>query len=200
MSAVVTRASAIAAILIALVTAGAWADDVSMDTDAIDQVGTAYTTGGQVLLLGLKGGDASISTRAVYAATVPGARAEKSLYDSSDFSGYLRYSVYGHSTCKITVVTETPGYNSGSLIVGCYAIYNFGGSAQLTLGTTVHETTPVYTSYGGNGAQDLITGISGVNTWTGTQDQSGASIAYGLFSPPGVSQVDVLYTILEVGE
>jgi len=131
--------TAIAAMLIILGTTSAWTDDVSMDTDAIDQVGTAYTTGGQVLLLGLKGGDASISTRAVYAASVPGARAEKSLYDSSDFSGYLRYSVYGHSTCKITVVTETPGYNSGSLVVGCYSINGFGGSASKTLGTSVEE-------------------------------------------------------------
>jgi len=202
MSAVAKRANAIAAVLIALGAAGVWADDLSMDTSALDQVGTAYTAGGQVLVLGLKGGNASISTKAVYGASVPGARAERNLTDASAFSGYLRYSVYGHGTCKITVVTGTPGYSSGSLVVGCYSINGFGGSAPETLGTAVDDwpgSTPVYTSYGGNGAQDLITGISGANTWTGTQDNSGAGLTYGLFSPPGVSQVDVLYTILEVG-
>ena len=44
----------------------------------------------------------------------------------------------------------------------------------------------------------LISGISGANTWTGTEAGQGAHLGYQLVANPGTTMVIVLYTLLAV--
>jgi len=175
----------------------AFADDLSMDTTALDQVGVAYSTEGIVALLGMVGNDkVSLALNGgSYGASEPGAQAILGSGDANveATGGFLHYTTYYMPMQKITVQkdSESPaGYVDYSLEVRIDAM-NAGGSDLNTLGAAA-SATYVYIS---TPAVDLITGIGG-NAWTGTLATDGAQVKYRLSADPGVTRVDVLYTMV----
>lgn len=193
----------LAAALILGMAAVAAADDLSMDATANDSVGVSYSESGTVTLLGIVGNDAvSLSLNGgTYGASEPGAQATLGGGSSevTGTGGYLHYTLYGVGNHKITVETETAGYGEETLSVqisdGTLDSDNTseivaGGSAAGTLGTAATGFVAIGTT-----AADLITGITGTDTWTGTASSEGAPVEYKLSGDPGVDTVDVLYTI-----
>lgn len=171
-------------------------------TTAMDNVGVGYSVSGTVVLLGmvdnnnvelsLDGGDWAASTAGAQA-TAGGAAAA-----AEASGGSLQYTLYGLGNHKITVentfIMGLEAYVPDSLSVIIEQI-TAAGSAANTLGTKATAFKGIsYT------AQNLITGISGTNTWTGAGDGGagnyGAQVKYKLSANPGVNQVVVLYTIL----
>lgn len=187
---------AVAIMLVA--SSAAFADDLSMDTTALDQVGVAYSVSGTVALLGMVDNDGvSLTLNAgSYGASEPGARAVlgggASYVEAT--GGWLHYTAYGINTQKITVQKDSGspvGYANDSLAVKINTIVN-GGSALNTLGTGSSTYVAI-----GSTAADLVTGISGTDTWTGTDSTQGAQVKYKLVADPGVLRVDVLYTMVD---
>jgi hypothetical protein len=177
-------------------------DDFSMDATAEDDVAIIYSTSGTVLMLGMEGNDTVllILDAGTYGASAPGAEVSLSGgYGSVESTGgSLRYTVYGLGNHKITVHTTTGSYTADTLSVqisdgttdGTGAIVA-GGSAENTLGTAATGYVSINST-----AASLITGITGTNTWTGTDSGDGAPVQYKLSGNPGVSTVTVIYTIV----
>jgi len=185
--------------LIAALSFQAYADELDLDTDAIDMVGTSYSSSGKTLLLGIKGNNTVIMTLTEkITGSVPGAQAEVTPSSPYVDGGYLRYTAQGYGTCKITVETTTDGYlvneqnGMGHLVVWVSAM-KADGSAAATLGTIPGGGISVMFR-----AQEFITKISGTDTYTGTLADSGAHLRYRLFENPGVTAVDIVFTIIEV--
>jgi len=167
-----------------------------MDTTALDQVGVAYSTEGTVALLGMIDNDGVTLTlyAGSYGASEPGAQAllGGGTATVEGTGGWLHYTAYGIATQKIVVQKDLgspSGYVNDSLSVKINTM-GAGGSMLNTLGAGNSTYVPI------NGAAaDLITGISGTDTWTGTGDVDGAQVKYMLSGNPGVIRVDVLYTL-----
>jgi len=173
-----------------------FADDLSMDTTALDKVGVAYSTSGTVALLGMVNNDAvSLALNAgSYGASEPGAQALLGGGAASveGSGGRLHYTAYGIVTQKIVVQKDAAspaGYVDNALSVKI-ADMAAGGSVLSTLGTGVTTYVAINST-----PADLITAISGTDTWTGITDDDGAQVMYKLSANPGVIRVDVLYTL-----
>jgi hypothetical protein len=162
-----------------------------------DTVGVSYDASGKVVLLGMVGTN-TVMLRlngGSYGQTTAGARAALGGGSSSveAVGGYLHYTTYGEVDQKITVQKDsstTFGYLANSLSVRISNVVAGGsviGDLGLASGTYQGISTTVHT---------LIQGIIGYNTWTGTGATEGAQVMYQLSADPGVSSVDVLYTIL----
>jgi hypothetical protein len=111
-------------------------------------------------------------------------------------SGRLRYTLYDKAgSYKITVeTTEDEEYTDGALSVEIMNI-NAGGSDISTIGVPVFGYVPIIF----NDPKDLITGIDGNNTWTGTYRSDGPWVRYRLDKHPGNvsgSKLPVLYTLV----
>ncbi|MEI6873526.1 MAG: hypothetical protein WCL50_00185 [Spirochaetota bacterium] len=171
-------------------------------TTALDTVGTAYSATDGVIMIGLYGNVNSYVLRgsSVYGATTAGQRASPTFSGSNGDELWLRFTLHGKNSCKVTVVTDTAGYVDGSIEVDCMD-FQADGSAKDTLGA-YHLRWPYHVpikKLSTGGAQDLVTGISGVDTWTGLNSHSGGWLMYALQAPPGagVTSVNVIYTIME---
>ncbi|WP_320130604.1 hypothetical protein [uncultured Sphaerochaeta sp.] len=176
----------------------AFADDLSLDATATDAVGVAYSIDGTCMVLGIVDNDAVSLTLSggAYGVTVPGEQATLSGAVSSTTAtgGYLHYTLYGMGTSKITVeATEAAntGYAADTLSVKINNIVD-AGSGSATLGTGSSTYVGINTT-----AADLVTAITGTDTYTGTTTAQGAQVEYELSGNPGVSTVNVLYTIVE---
>lgn len=89
---------------------------------------------------------------------------------------------WGHPGAEVT-----PG--------GTGAAQAAGGSFLVTLGIKSAGFVPILY----NDPQDLITGIDGSNTWTGTAQSDGPWLRYKLDKDPGgnsCSRLPVLYTLV----
>jgi hypothetical protein len=174
-----------------------FADDLSMDTTALDEVGVAYSISGTVALLGMVDNDlVSLALNGgSYGASEPGAHAVLGGGAASvgAVGGRLHFTAYGIADQKITVQKDSgspAGYVDSSLGVLINDV-DAGGSIMETLGLGQGWILPITGT-----AQTLIAGISGVNTWTGTAKEDGAQVYYELSADPGVTRVDVLYTMV----
>jgi len=113
--------------------------------------------------------------------------------------GYLKYTLWNkEGTYKITVhTTETSeNYNQGTLSVKISAVTAGGSQPGSLLGIIKQEYVPIKAGV----QEDLITGISGQNTWTGTERRDGARVMYRLNGDPGNisgSKLPVIYTIIQ---
>ncbi|MCF7929187.1 MAG: hypothetical protein K9L68_10345 [Spirochaetales bacterium] len=188
---------------LALSTPAAFADDVSMDATAGDQVGTIYDESGKIAILGLANNNRV--TMRIYAGLQvggagtwgrPGAQVTAGgMGRAESAGGRLRYTLYDNEgTYKITVETTENDYTDGSVQVEIINI-NAGGSASGTLGTPASDFVPIKL----NEPVSLITGIDGSNTWTGTYRSDGPWIRYALIDHPGGvsgSRLPVLYTLI----
>jgi hypothetical protein len=186
----------VAAAFVTLASYSSFADDLSMDTTALDKVGVAYSTEGTVALLGMIDNDGVTLTlnAGTYGASEPGAQAllGGGAATVEGTGGWLHYTAYGIVTQKIVVQKDADspaGYVNDSLSVKINAMAA-GGSLIATLGTGVSTYVPINSI-----AADLVTGISGTDTWTGVGDVDGAQVKYMLSGNPGVIRVDVLYTL-----
>ena len=175
-----------------------FADDVSLDATATDAVGVAYSIGGTVMVLGIVDNDAVSLTLngGAYGVTVPGEQATLSggAASTTGTGGYLHYTLYGMDTSKITVeatAVANVGYAANTLSVKINNIVD-AGSGSATLGTGSATYVGINTT-----AADLVTAIAGTDTYTGTTSAQGAQVEYQLSGDPGVSTVNVLYTIVE---
>jgi len=181
-----------------------FADD-SQDATANDSVTAAYTTGTTtVLMLGLTGEDGvSLSTTVgAWGASAPGEQAASgtTTFDetTAGASGYLVYTAHGVPASKITVSSASAAYNDGALRVHVTAIGSGGGgNAGDIQGTWASAGAYVDVEKTTTGSADLITGIDGVDTYTGsTISTDGAPLQYQLLNEPGLAVVDILFTIL----
>lgn len=171
-------------------------------TSVTDTVGVSYDVTGTVVLLGITAlPDVSLSLNGgSYGAAEAGARATLGGGSSSveALGPYLHYTTYGVVDQKITAQkdsTTAAGYANDSLSVKINA-FAVGGSLVGTLGAKyTNVPTEDYQAIGAT-VRTLITGISGVDTWTGTGATQGAQLKYKLSAAPGVPEVVVLYTIL----
>jgi hypothetical protein len=187
----------LAAAFVTLASYSAFADDLSMDTTALDQVGVAYSTEGTVALLGMVDNDGvSLTLNAgTYGASEPGAHAVLGggVESVEKVGGRLHFTAYGIAGQKITVQQDSgspAGYVDSSLGVRISDVHA-GGSSMETLGLSRGWILPITGT-----PQTLIEGIFGSNTWTGTLKTDGAQVSYELKANPGVSRVDVLYTLI----
>ncbi len=155
----------------------------------------------------------SDSYTGAYTVSTAGLEASTSAIDygtlDEQSGGYLQYTVRGYNETpfKITVHSATTGYSTESLYVkSSDAVAGSESSVTATLGTVV---TAALDANGGlsiaqdsGNAKDIITDISGNNTFTGTtigtgeDAKFGAPLTYGFASAPGVSTIAVTYTIL----
>lgn len=188
---------------LALSAPAAFADDVSMDATAHDQVGTIYDESGKIAILGLANNN-RVSMK-IYAGLQvggagtwgrPGAQVTAGgMGRAESAGGRLRYTLYDNEgTYKITVETTESDYTDGSVQVEIINI-NAGGSSAGTLGTQASDFVQI--KY--NDPVSLITGIDGSNTWTGTYRSDGPWIRYALIDHPGGvsgSRLPVLYTLV----
>ncbi|WP_320130603.1 hypothetical protein [uncultured Sphaerochaeta sp.] len=168
------------------------------ETTASDVVGVSYTTEGTVLALGMVSNNrVSLTIYAGFSLTEPGASVVPGGTGAAQSAGgRLHYTVYGmdDDTYKITVGTQETDYNDGTLSVQILSLAA-GGSNLATLGTAVSGYVPINTG----DSQILISGIAGLNTWSGTDSGKGAWVRYKLSANPGgVSGRTLLveYTIL----
>lgn len=165
-------------------------------TSVTDTVGVSYDVSGTVVLLGITDVEVSLSLNGgAWGASEAGARAALgggAGYDE-EVGGWLHYTTYGVADQKITVAKDAStdvAYANDSLSVKINTMTN-GGSALATLGTA----NAAYQTIGAT-TRNLITGISGGDTWTGTGAAEGAQVIYKLTANPVASTVVVLYTIL----
>ena len=184
-------------------------------TTVVDTVTVSYTKSGSesqslgIALLALYGGGISMGlgggTWGVPGDVAGGQPVVSGALSSSEASGgYLQYTLFCLGTAKITVQKDgsTPtGYLANSLKVkilpvGAGGVIPAGtwSSAQSTLGVPVDGS---YLDINETPAT-LISGISGANTWTGTEAGQGAHLGYQLVANPGTAMVIVLYTLLAV--
>jgi len=185
---------------VAIMLVGAFAasaDDLSMDTTALDKVEVIYGFGGTVALLGMVDNDlVSLALNGgTYSASEPGAHAllGNGAEAVEKVGGRLHFTAYGIADQKITVQKDSAspaGYVDNSLGVRISDVFA-GGSAIGTLGLSRGWILPITGT-----PQTLIEGILGYNTWTGTAKTDGAQVSYELKANPGVTRVDVLYTLI----
>lgn len=201
------------ALAIALSTPAAFADDVSMDATAGDSVGTSYKIGDSVALLGIVGNNNTLLEMVNRStADFPGAPVDVLTTPATNAAGgWLHYTLHGLNSHKITVeltsLPEIPSdYWEFSVTISSF---HPGGSERGTL----YDGNDLFPEFGGgeshpnaasmNSPQDLITGIDGSDTWTGTESGYGARLHYymlfelnsGLEEDFNTS-VDVLYTLV----
>jgi hypothetical protein len=158
-----------------------------------DTVGTGYSVTDAVLMIDIAGKNTAHLTRSsITVQTEAGARAETFSNLGYAEAGYLRYTAHGYTKLlKIMVESQTQGYISTSVHVGILST-KAHGSAFETLGSIPQwatEIRPVSTL--------LIPDISGSDTWTGTNVDSGLLLFYETSFDPGVSSFVVTYTIME---
>jgi hypothetical protein len=121
---------------------------------------------------------------------------------SEGLGGRLKYTLYQQGTSKITVQALNDDYNDDALSVQIWSIGSGGsGNAGGIQGSTASPGYRVYIPISNDTARDLLTGIDGANTWTGTYRTDGAQVRYRLSARPYtdieiVRTVDVLYTII----
>lgn len=191
------------------------ADDLSVDSTARDLIGTTYnwTPGqedGTFLLLGLRSpNNINLTTNASGSVTVvtvdgniPGGQLLKNTTSAGQtdvgeaLGGHLQYTVHGQQSNVKIVVEKSSFYSTEQTYIPDtlevrIANLTAGGSSIATIGTGIQTYVKI-----GNTQQDLITGISGNDTWTGTGATDGAQLQYRLVGDPGIPEVDILYTIL----
>jgi len=191
------KVSGLAVAIMLIASYAVFADDLSMDTTALDKVEVIYGFGGTVALLGMVDNDlVSLALNGgTYNASEPGAQAILGNGAGAvvEIGGRLHFTAYGIADQKITVQKDSgspDGYVEWSLGVMINHV-GVGGSAIETLGLYPNGVLSIR-----NIAQTLIQGISGVNTWTGTAKTHGAQVLYELKADPGVTRVDVLYTMV----
>lgn len=182
---------------------GLAADDATMNATASDQLQLAYQSSGSVALLGIANNN-RVALK-IYAGLMignstnwghPGAEVTPGGTGAAQAAGgRLRYTLYNNENYyKITVETREQNYVDGSLSVEIINI-NAGGSSLETLGTKSAGFVPI--RY--DDPQNLITGIDGSNTWTGTAQSNGPWLRYKLDKDPGGisgSRLPVLYTLV----
>jgi hypothetical protein len=180
---------------------------------ATDEVGVSYTSSGQFVLLRMLNNNqiADISYNlGTWTAATAGAQAQSGgAATGAASSGYLQYTLYGYTEAsyEITIAADTGGLLEAVVAEGSVkdagnddsvVITNGGGDP----GDAVH--TGLDSSYPGSGntvpigtnATDFITGITSVNTWTGTGNEDGAQVVYYLVADPGTTKsVTVTYTL-----
>ncbi|MEI6873529.1 MAG: hypothetical protein WCL50_00200 [Spirochaetota bacterium] len=179
--------------LMALLAAGAAAAAFAATT-VTDTVGTAFSATDGVLMLGIAGEDQAVFTiRRNTDQSVAGARATTVInWEAASDGGYLRYTAHGYTKpLKIMVESPTVGYVPCSISARAF-IVNADGSDGSTLGSISGFWYPVL-AY----AIEFISGISGTDTWTGTDTHSGVFLHYEIYFDPGVSSIDVVYSIME---
>jgi hypothetical protein len=189
----------IIAFIVLITVARTWADDT-----VVDQVALAYNESGSVLLLGMTGNDrVSLRIYSGIGASVPGIRATVGGGATSEsLGGRLKYTLYQQGTSKITVQALNTDYNNDALSVQIRSIGTGGsGNTGNLQGSTASPGYLTYIPISQASARDLLTGIDGVNTWTGTTRTDGAQVKYRLAAKPYtdvniVRTVDVLYTII----
>ncbi|MCF7929188.1 MAG: hypothetical protein K9L29_08895 [Spirochaetales bacterium] len=195
--------------VITLSAPAAFADDVSMDATAGDSVGTSYEISETLAVLGIVNStNLSIHLEGEWRADQPGGQAE--IDKTPNYSGgyastrpRLHYTLHGLGNHKITVesTADLPDQCFGVGIEGDFGYsITSSGSAVETLGEEVDWGGPrqYYKQFprAGSGALDLVVGISGSNTWTGTGENDGVPIEYALYCDPGeVSTVNLTYTL-----
>lgn len=196
------KALGIAMIMLVAMGAGAFA---AANATATDNVGVGYSISGNVALLALIDKDQVSLTLngGAYQATTAGERAtlQGGAAAAEGTGGWLHYTLRGYTGQKITVqkaASGNTGYNDNTLSVKI-AAFNTDGTSGAKYSA---PTADVYTTYsstylGISGtAAELITGISGADTWTGTATSQGAQVKYQLNGNPGVTTVAVLYTLI----
>jgi hypothetical protein len=184
---------ALAALLTMGFVTGLFADDVTNDVTAEDDLTIgAMGGGGTVAYLGMVGNDAVNLqfTNGSYDATEPGAQATLGSGSSdSAAGGWLHYTVYGLGSHKITVECATGSY-ADSLTVDITTL-TAGGSVLGTLGTEPGSPVRITST-----PASLMTAITGSDTYTGTGAAEGAQVTYVLDEDPGIAAATVTYTIV----
>ncbi len=158
-----------------------------------DTVSIAVNDTGKLVLLGISGANrVKFGVNTSFGALDPGMQAVlgSSNYKATASGGYLKYTLYDQPTSKITVQTTTADYNDSAVAVMIYSLIS-GGSAAIGTGSAL------YVPIKKNAPQDLVTGIPGAYTWTGTLSNNGARVRYNLRANPflGSGSVDETKTI-----
>lgn len=173
-------------------------------TSVTDTVAVAYHVSGQVIMLGLSGGnyvDLLFYGGSVWAPEAGARAVEGSGGYAASTGGRLKYTLFRVGTCKITVQTTRSDFVDGSLSVKAMSIGTGGsGNAGDIQGSPSSPGLAGYVPIKCGQPMDFITGIDGANTYTGTNSGDGVWIKYRLDSYPGAvsgSTLPVLYTILQ---
>ncbi|MCF7929189.1 MAG: hypothetical protein K9L68_10355 [Spirochaetales bacterium] len=201
------------AVSLALSAPAAFADDVSMDATASDQVGTEYSYSEDVTLLGIKNSPSSLNLTwtETASASTPGAEVTQAGSGDSAYGGWLHYTLHSVGTHKITAQVTGLGaqevYNENSLEVrisntpGVYGetAINAGGSEKSSLGVFPDSYNDSnFVPLRAESSKTILENIDGTNTWTGTGDTEGAPLEYYLYEDPGsiMGSIEVTYTLM----
>jgi len=172
------------------------------EVTALDHIATSYDVSGSVLLLGMTGNN-RVSLR-LYSGVGASEAGERATLGGGAVAystgGCLQYTLYSQATSKITVETATANYLDSALAVTIVAIgAGGGGNAGNVQGSASSPGRLGYVPIKAT-ALDLITGISGTDTWTGTGRNDGASVRYRLNAQPGNvgGSIVVLFTVVNL--
>lgn len=175
---------------------------VEAEVTTLDHIATSYDASGSVLLLGMTGNN-RVSLR-LYSGVGASEAGERATLGGGAVAystgGRLQYTLYSQATSKITVQTQTANYIDSALAVTIMAMgTGGGGNANNIQGSATSPGRLGYVAVRLAAPLDLITGISGTDTWTGTGRLDGASVRYRLNAQPGAvagNAIVVLYTVL----